>query len=56
MTSGGAAAGESISTAASALKDAVSGMGKALALDATLVRCEGFKKSINEKLPQNALS
>jgi hypothetical protein len=56
MTSGGAAAGESISTAASALKDAVSGMGKALALDATLVRCEGFLKSINEKLPQNALS
>jgi hypothetical protein len=56
MTSGGEAAGESISTAASALKDAVSGMGKALALDATLVRCEGFLKSINEKLPQNALS
>jgi hypothetical protein len=56
MTSGGDAAGESISTAASALKEAVSGMGKALALDATLKRCEVFLKSIDKKLPQNALS
>jgi hypothetical protein len=56
MTSGGDAAGESISTAASALKEAVSGMGKALALDATLKRCEAFLKNIDKKLPQNALS
>jgi hypothetical protein len=56
MTSGGEAAGESISTAASALKDALSGMGKALALESTLMACKEFLSSINEKLPQNALT
>ena len=56
MTSGGEAAGESISTAASALKDAVSGIGNSLALESTLVACKEFLASIDEKLPQNALT
>lgn len=56
MAAGGKEAGTAISTAASALKDAASGMGKALALESTLAACKEFLSSINEKLPQNALS
>lgn len=56
MRTGGEEAGTAISDAASALKDAVSGIGDALALESTLTACKEFLYSINEKLPQNALS
>jgi hypothetical protein len=56
MKAGGKEAGSSISKAASALKDAVGGMGKTLALEGTLKRCANLLGNIDKKLPQNALS
>ena len=56
MTDGGEDAGESIRSAADALKNVVDNINQQLALEKTLRMCRDFLKSIDEKLPQNALS
>jgi hypothetical protein len=56
MKDGGAAAGKSIEDAADALKNVVDNINQQLALEKTLFLCKEFLKSIDEKLPQHALT
>jgi hypothetical protein len=56
MKDGGAAAGKSIKDAADALKNVVDNINQQLALEKTLLLCKEFLKSIDEKLPQHALT
>jgi hypothetical protein len=59
LSTSGKDVGSALKEAASALRDALSGRDdsqSALALESTLQQCREFLESINEKLPQHALS